>query len=129
MLFELAFGQAGSEMRAVNRNIKLLQDIRECSEVILVAMRENYRGNVVAVLFKKIKVRDSHINAVCRFFGKAHSGVEHQHLVATAYRHTVHSKLADSAERNDLKHPAHVLCLPILPQCSATNSGFSRRAV
>jgi hypothetical protein len=52
---------------------------------------------------RKIKVRDADVDAVSRLFGKAHAGVENQHLVAVAHSHAIHSKLADTAERNDLE--------------------------
>jgi len=44
--------------------------------------------------------------------GKPHPGVENQHLVAVTHSHAIHSKLADTAERDDLENTTHLLyCL------------------
>src|SRR5262245_15463377 len=82
VFFEFAFGQAGSEMGAVNRNVELLQQIRQRTQVVLVTVGEDNGSDVVAVLVEKTKVGNRNINAVSRFLWKAHSGVENQHLVA-----------------------------------------------
>jgi hypothetical protein len=102
VLFQFAFGQAGSEVRTVNRNVKSLQEIRQGAEMIFVAVREHYRGDVVAILFEEFKVRNGDVNTIGRLFRKAHPGVEYQHLVAVPQSHAVHPKLADTAERDDL---------------------------
>src|SRR6476659_7108562 len=102
MLFELAFGQSGGEVRTVNRHIELLENVRQRAEVILMSVRKHYRGDVVAILFKKIKVRNADVNAIGRFFRKAHARVENEHLILITHSHAIHSKLADTAERNYL---------------------------
>src|SRR5712692_7959491 len=100
MLIEFAFRESGREMRSVNRNVELLEYIRQRAQVVFVTMCENYCRDVVAILFEKIKVRNGDINAVRSLFGKAHAGVEDQHLVAVTHDHTIHPKLADTAERD-----------------------------
>src|SRR5215207_671006 len=107
VLFELAFGEAGGEMRTVDRNVETLQQVGQCTKMILVAMSEDYRRDVVAKLVEKGEIRNRNINAVSSLLGKAHPGVENQHLVAEAHRHAIHSKLADTAEWDDLEDTSH----------------------
>src|SRR6185369_9011830 len=107
VFFEFALREAGSEMRAVDRNVELLQKVRQGTKVIFMAVREDDGGNVVLVLVEKTKIRNRHIDAVSRFLGKAHPGVENQHLVAVAQSHAIHSKLADTTERDDLEDASH----------------------
>src|SRR5207247_5679811 len=66
MLFKFALRQCGSEMGAIYRNVKLLQDVRQRAEMVFVTVGENNRAYVVAILFEKIKLRDADINTVGR---------------------------------------------------------------
>ena len=61
-------------------------------------MRKNYCGQVVAKFFEKIEIRDRDVDAVGRFLGKTHSGVDDDHLVAISDAHAVHPKFADAAQ-------------------------------
>ena len=78
----------------------------ERSDVVFVAVRQDDRGQIVAIFFEKIEIRDRNIDAVRRFLGKSHAGVDDDHLIAVADAHAVHPELADAAERNyfDLFH-------------------------
>ena len=58
--------------------------------------------DVVAILFKKIKVGNADVDAVGGLFRKAHARVEDEHFILITHSHAIHSKLADAAERNDL---------------------------
>src|ERR1051325_1396129 len=107
VLFEFALGQAGGEVGTVNRNVEFFEQVRQRAEVIFVTVREDYGGDIVAVLVQKIEVWDRNIDAICRLLGKAHPGVENQHLVAVPHRHAIHSKLADTAEWDDLEDASH----------------------
>src|SRR5216683_5817085 len=102
MFFQLALSQSGSEMRTVNRNIEFLQDIRQGPEMVFVPVGKNYRSDVVAVLFEKIEVGNANVNTVGGLFGKSHTRVQDEHLIPESHSHTIHPKLADTAERNDL---------------------------
>src|SRR5215213_10935931 len=103
VFFELAFSESGCEMRAVNRNVELFQEIRKRTEVIFVTVSEDYRSDIVAVLVQKVEIRDRNVDSIRGFFRKSHSGVENQHLVAETNSHAIHSKLADAAEWYDLE--------------------------
>ena len=64
VFFEFAFSQTGGEVRTVNRNVELLQDVRQRAEMIFVTVREDNRGDVVAILFEKIEIGNGNIDAV-----------------------------------------------------------------
>ena len=90
----------------VNRQVEFFEDVRERADMVFVPVRENDRGQVVAIFFEKIEIRDRDIDAIRRFLGKAHSGIDDDHLVAIADAHAVHPELADAAQWNyfDLVH-------------------------
>src|ERR1043166_8642003 len=77
--------------------------------MIFVSVREDDGSDVVLVLVEKTKVWNRNIDAVSRFLGKAHPGVENQHLVTVPQSHAIHSKLADTTERDDLEDASHKL--------------------
>lgn len=74
-------------------------------------MRENNGRYVLLVLLEDFEVGNADIDAVDTLFGKAHSGIEHQHLVAVAQQRTVHPELADAAEGNDFEDVRHLRLL------------------
>src|SRR5215468_7109607 len=108
MLIEFAFCQTEREVRGVNRNVDLLQHIWQRAEVIFVTVREDDRGDVLLVLLKNLEIGDTNVDAVHAFFRKAHTGIEHKHLVAVTQQCAVHSKLADTAEGNDFENVGHL---------------------
>jgi len=75
--------------------------------MIFVTVREDDGGDVVAILLEEGEVWDRDVDAVSQLLGKAHPGVENQHLVAVPHSHAIHSKLADTAERDDLEDTSH----------------------
>ena len=64
-------------------------------------VREDDGRDLLLVLLEDFKVGNADIDAVNALFGKAHAGVEHEHLVCIAQQSTVHPELADTAEGND----------------------------
>jgi hypothetical protein len=63
---------------------------------------EDDGGDVVAIGFEKLEVWNRDVDAVRGLLREAHAGVENNHLVAVSQSHAIHSKLADTAEWNDL---------------------------
>ena len=102
VLFEFAFRQAGGEMRTVDGNVEFLEDVRQRTQMVLVTVGEHYRSDVVAILFEEVKIRNANVNTVSSLFGKAHAGVENDHLILVTHSHAIHPKLADTAEGDDL---------------------------
>src|SRR5690606_40668462 len=68
------------------------------SDLVLVAVGQYDRREVVSVFFKKIKIGDRNIYPKRRLFGKAHAGVDDDHLIAISDAHAVHSEFADAAQ-------------------------------
>src|SRR2546421_10238913 len=102
VLFELSFRQTDREMRGIDGDVEFFEDVRQRAQVILVSVRQDDGRDVVPVLFQKIEVRDTDINAVNALFRETHAGVNDDHFVIVAHSHTIHPKLADTAERDDL---------------------------
>jgi hypothetical protein len=89
-------------VRTINRYVELLQNVWEGSEMVFVPVSEDDGGDVLAILFEEIEVRNTNVNAIGRLFRKPHAGVEDNHFILVTHRHAIHSKLAYSTERNDL---------------------------
>src|SRR5689334_6689092 len=107
VFFEFTFGETRGEVRTVNRNVETFEEVRQRTEMIFVTVREDDGGDSVAIFVEKIEIRDRNVDAVSRFLGKAHPGVENQHLVAVPHSHAIHSKLADTTEWDDLEDTSH----------------------
>ena len=75
--------------------------------MIFMAVRKNDRGDIVAKLFQDFKIGNADIDAVDALFGKAHAGIENEHLVAIAHQRAVHPELADAAEGNNFEDVRH----------------------
>src|SRR6185369_1109534 len=69
------------------------------------------RGDIVLVLVKEGEVWNRNVNAISSLFRETHSRIENKHLIGIAQRHTIHPKLADTAERDNLKDTAHCALL------------------
>jgi len=87
--------------------------------MVLMTVGQDNRSDVIAKLFKEIKVRDTDVNSVCGLFRKTHAGIEDQHLIPITHGHAVHPKLADTAERNNLQYTIHLWTLLDSPDYAA----------
>src|SRR5258708_3180197 len=81
VLIKLALRQAEREARSVNRNIEPLQNVRESAEMIFVPVRKDNPRNLFAILFEDLEIRNTDIDTIDALFGKAHAGVDNDHLV------------------------------------------------
>ncbi len=107
VLVELVFRQPERKARRVNRHIEFFQDVRQRAQMIFVAVGEDDRSDLVAKLFEDFEIGNTDIDAIDALFGKAHAGIDNDHLVAKAEQRAVHPKLADAAEGNyfeDVRH-------------------------
>src|SRR6266404_6938969 len=98
VLVELAFRQPEREARSINRNIELLQNVWQRAQMIFVSMGEDYRGDLVAILFEDLEIRNADIDPIDALFGKPHARVDNDHFVAITQQRAIHPKLADAAE-------------------------------
>ena len=94
--------QCQCETRRIYRKVKFFENVGESTDVVFVAVSKDDRGQIVAIFFEKIEIRDGNVHAERRFFRKAHSGIDDYHFVLIPDAHAVHPKFADPAKRYDL---------------------------
>jgi hypothetical protein len=63
-------------VRRVNRNVDLLQHIRQRAEVIFVPVREDDCSDLLPVLLEDFEIGNADIDAIDALFGKTHARVE-----------------------------------------------------
>ncbi len=107
MFVEFAFRQSQGEMRSVNRDVEFFQNVGQRTQMIFMAVRENDRRDLVAILFEDFEVGNADIDAIDALFGKAHARIKDEHLVAKAQQSAVHPELADAAEGNNFEDVRH----------------------
>src|SRR5687768_10772940 len=90
------------EARSVNRQIKFPQNIRERADVVFMSVCENKGREIVAILLKKIEIRDRDIDAIRRLFRESHPRVNDDHLIGVPDAHAVHPEFANTAKWNYL---------------------------
>src|SRR5438445_7808936 len=108
VLVELAFRETEREVRSINGNVELFQDVRQRAQMIFVSVREDDGSYVVAILFKNFEVWNANVDTIDALFGKTHAGIENEHLVAGAQQGAIHAKLTDTAEGNDFEDVRHL---------------------
>lgn len=92
-----AFNQRLCESRCVDREIELTKYVGKSSNVVLMAVRQNDRRQVVSILFEEIEVRDGDVDTKRCFFRKTHSGIDDDHLITIPDAHAVHPEFTDTA--------------------------------
>ena len=103
---QLVANQAQGERRAIDRHVKLLEQIRQGADMVLVAVGEDDRLEVV-VLVQIAEIRDHHVNAEHLLLGKHQAAVHGNRGRTTALgravfdQHEVEADLAQAAEGND----------------------------
>jgi hypothetical protein len=90
-------------MSPIDWHVNLFKQERHGADVILMAVGQHDRNYFIAIFVDKRKIRYDYVNTRLVFFGKAHSGVDYDGLVAVAYCHHVHPELADAPQRDYLK--------------------------
>ena len=71
--------------------------------MVFVPVREQQRAHMLPVFLEEGQIGRDDIDAQQFGFGKHHSGIDHDDVVAVADGHHVHPELAESAERDDLQ--------------------------
>src|SRR5690606_27176429 len=111
-LLETFFSQGMCKTGGIDRKIKLSENVRQSSDMVFVAVREDDGGKVIAILFQKIEVRDRNIYAEGRLLRKSHPRIDNDHLVTVADPHTIHPEFANTSERDYLYfvHTQPLIC-------------------
>ena len=71
--------------------------------MIFMAVREKDRLDLALVLEKVADVRHDHVHAEQFVVGEHHAGVDDDDGALTAERHHMHSKFAETAQRNNVE--------------------------
>ena len=88
------------EIGTVNWNVYLPQQKRNRSNMIFVAVSQDQRGDLVPILINKGEIRYDYVDPVDIVLRESHACVNDDRFAATAHRHHVQSKFANTAQRN-----------------------------
>lgn len=102
VFLELAGNQANGERRAVDRHIKLLQQIRNRADVVLVAVSDDQTFDFVHVFLDVRKIRDDKIDAEHFAVREGHAAVEDEHIAFALEQCDI---LADLIQAAQERHP------------------------
>src|SRR5688572_31555163 len=78
--FKTHFRQCVGEARRVDRKVEFSYKVRKSPDVVFVPVSTHKRGQVIAILFKKLKIRNGNIDTVRSLFRESHSGVDDDHF-------------------------------------------------
>ena len=102
VLPELASREAEREVGAVDRHAHLVVEIRQGADVVLVAVGQDDRPDLVLVLQEVTEIRDHDVDAVDLLLGEHEPGVDDDRLAAVTVFAAVDAELSQAAERDDL---------------------------
>src|SRR5580692_5818644 len=115
VLFQFVFQQGKSEFGAPYRYIEFGENPRQSANLILVAMGENDSAHPLPVFDEIGNVRNHDVHAQQLGLGEHQTRVDDDDVIAPAYRHAVHSELAQTAEGYDVQFSSwHFRCLLIV---------------
>ena len=97
---ELAFHERQGEFSAVDRHVELGEDPGQASDVIFVAVGEDDRLDLRAVLDEVGDIRHDDVHAEEFFFREHQAGVDDNNVVLPTEGHAVHTELAEAPQRN-----------------------------
>ena len=103
VLLELRLDQRQRHGRAVHGPVERGQHVRHGADVILVAVGEDQRLDLVAPRLDVGEVRNDQIDAELVGVRKHDAGVDEDRGVLPGHRHHVHAELAEAAQRDDLE--------------------------
>src|SRR5229473_3261594 len=94
------FHQRQRESGSIHGNIEVAQNVRQCADVIFMAVRQHDRAYLRAILLQIRNVRYYQIDAQQFRFWKHHARVDDEDVVGEPQRHHIHAEFAETAERN-----------------------------
>jgi len=103
VLFKLAFDHAQGQLRAKNRHrdTEVLQEIRKCPRVVLVAVGDDDCPQSLLALNHIAVVRQYEVDAGMIVVGKHDARVDHDHVVAIFDHGHILADAVEPAERDD----------------------------
>ena len=100
VLLEAILDQRQRQSRAVDRTFDERHEVRQPADVILVAVREEDGGHLVAEALEVRQVGHDEVDAEQIGLGEHHAGIDNDRRVAARDRHRVHAELAQAAKRH-----------------------------
>ena len=107
MLGELCLDDAAGQARGIDRCIALAQDIRDCADVVLMAMRNDIAAQLVQVALEIGGVRDHQVNAQHIIVREGHAAVDDHDVVSVFDHGHVLADLIETAQRYNLQFFFH----------------------
>ena len=100
VLAELRLDKGEGQLATDERDVRLeAQKVGNCTDVVLVAVCEHDRGNVVKAILDRAEVREDKVNARLGFFGKENAAIDDEEPALILEDGHVSADLAETAER------------------------------
>ena len=103
VLFELRLDERQRHRRAVDRAVEQRHHVRHGADVILVAVGEDQRLDLLAPRLDEGQVGDDQVDAELVGVGEHDAGVDEDGRVLPRHGHHVHAELAEASEGDDLE--------------------------
>jgi hypothetical protein len=103
VLFELRLEQREREGGAIDRTVEQRHHVRDAADVVLVAVGEDERLDMVATGLDVGHVGDDQVDPELIGVRKHHAGVDQDGRVLPRHGHHVHAELAKAAQGDDLE--------------------------
>ncbi len=100
VLFELCFDKAQCEAGAVDRDVKLFKEVRQCAGMVLVPVRDEYAPQLLPVLKEVGEVGYHYVHTQHRIVREHYPAVDEYHVVAVLENSGVEAYLPDPAQRD-----------------------------
>ena len=112
VLLKLGTQDTCHQTRAIDRNIQLFEHIRQCTDVILMAVRDDNAAHLVLVPAQIRDIRNDQIDAQQIIVRKRHAAVNDKNVLSVLHDRHVLADLIESAQRYNLQFFFHK-CVPL----------------
>ena len=107
VLLELGVQNTGNQSRAVHRNLELLEHIRQCTDVVLMSVRDDNTANLVLVTAQVGNVRNDQVDAQHLIIRERQTAVDDKDVLSVLNHRHVLTDLIESAERYNFQFFLH----------------------
>ena len=101
VLLKLVLDKTVRKLRGIDRNIYLLHNIGNSSDVILMSVRDKESFYLIVIVLQVSQIRHDEIYSKHIVLRKRQSTVDHNNAVVILESGNVHTDLLKSAQRND----------------------------
>ena len=101
VLAQLVAQESQRQRRAVDGHGESGQHVRQCADVVLMAVREDDAADVTDTFLQPRDVRDHEVDAEHLLLREHEPGVDDHDVIAAAQRHHVAADLAQTAKRDE----------------------------